>query len=124
VNFEAIVRHWQIVNTTWPTPTVPVAPEQTPEAFLQWGEAADFSTDDTPSDPVEDINADGYGIPVSSADGSISNPSTLSAGGVRSASRLAPTRACRGANTGLSDAGNCQAATQTPAGQTSGRHHL
>lgn len=94
VNFEAIVRHWQLVNTTWPTPTVPTAPEQTPEAFLQWGEAADFSTDDTPSDPVEDINADGYGLPVSASDGSLSNPSTLSAGGVGSAFPL-------GTNTGL-----------------------
>lgn len=94
VSFEQIVRHWQIVNTAWPTPSAPVAPEQTPEAFLQWGEAADFSTDDTPSDPVEDINADGYGIPVSSADGSISNPSTLSAGGVSLGFPL-------GTNTGL-----------------------
>lgn len=86
VSFEHVVRHFQIMNTRFPPPRTAGANNDAPEpeAFIEWGGAADFYTEEAPTDPVEDINADGFAVPVSNLGGAVLQASSLGAGGALS----------------------------------------
>lgn len=72
ISFEKMVRAFQLVQTRWPTPVAPGAnegEEEQPPAYLEWGAPSDFYDEDSPDDPIEDLNSDGFGMPVSDLGG-------------------------------------------------------
>lgn len=63
-DLNPVVRNFQVVQTRMPDP--PKARRLLPgeagaEAFISWGKASDFFTDEPAEDPVEDVTSDGYG---------------------------------------------------------------
>lgn len=63
---EKVTRPFVTMDQRLPDPPrIPVVVDvETPEAFLAWGKASSFFNNAPQTDPIEDINADGYTTPL------------------------------------------------------------
>lgn len=69
VSFEHVIRHFTTLTSRFPERKTPGPndDEPPPAAFIEWGASSDFYEEDTPTDPVEDLNGDAYGMPTGTA---------------------------------------------------------
>lgn len=71
VSFEQVIRHFTNLTSRFPDRRTagPNDDEEVPPAFIEWGGDGDWYEEDTPTDPVEDLNGDAYGMPFGTSGG-------------------------------------------------------